>query len=289
MSLRTVVEDDLLRLRRSPLGWGVALTVMAVTAGIGMIVLLFEIIDVSGGDPASFDNIMMTVGVLLSFLLPFLAMLGSYSAIVHERDSGSIRFLLGLPNSRLDAYAGKYVSRTVLLSGSILAGFVVLGAIGFAILTEPDASGWLLFLLATAAFALVFVGFGVAISGLSNSLIGATAGIIGTYVVFRGGWMILQFAGLYLSPPQGEVTGPPYPDWFFFLGRANPINAYLKILVEVFDRGQDSLVRQILLTNPSPPVNTIATETSYAVFTTIGWMVVVPVVGYLLFRRQDLL
>ncbi|PSQ33120.1 hypothetical protein BRD11_05710 [Halobacteriales archaeon SW_12_69_24] len=151
MSLRTVVEDDLLRLRRSPLGWGVALTVMAVTAGIGMIVLLFEIIDVSG-DPASFDNIMMTVGVLLSFLLPFLAMLGSYSAIVHERDSGSIRFLLGLPNSRLDAYAGKYVSRTVLLSGSILAGFVVLGAIGFAILTEPDASGWLLFLLAPAEF-----------------------------------------------------------------------------------------------------------------------------------------
>ncbi|PSQ07771.1 hypothetical protein BRC95_03945 [Halobacteriales archaeon QS_5_68_33] len=261
MSLRTVVEDDLLRLRRSPLGWGVAFTVLAVTAGIGMIVLLFEIVDVSGGDPAPFDNIMMTVGVLLSFLLPFVAMLGSYSAIVHERESGSIRFLLGLPNSRLDAYAGKYVSRTVLLSGSILAGFVVLGAIGFAILTEPDA----------------------------NSLIGATAGIIGTYVVFRGGWMILQFAGLYLSPAQGEVTGPPYPDWFFFLGRANPINAYLKILVGVFDRGQDSLVRQILLTNPSPPVNTIATETSYAVFTTIGWLVVVPVVGYLLFRRQDLL
>ncbi|PSP67443.1 hypothetical protein BRC70_08130, partial [Halobacteriales archaeon QH_6_68_27] len=76
---------------------------------------------------------------------------------------------------------------------------------------------------------------------------------------------------------------------FFFLGRANPINAYLKILVEVFDRGQDSLVRQILITNPQAEVNTIATETSYAASTTVGWLVVVPVVGYLLFQRQDLL
>jgi len=288
VSLRTVVEDDLLRLRRSPLGWGVALSVLAPTAGIAAIVVLLELVNVTGGRAAPFDNIMMTVGVLLSFLLPFVAMLGSYSAIVYERESGSVRFLLGLPNSRWDAYAGKYVSRTVLLVVSILAGFLTLALVGFGILTEPSASGLLLFVLATVAFALVFVGFGIAISSVANSLIGATAGIIGTYVVFRGGWMIAQFAGMYITPPQGEV-GPPYPDWFFFLGRANPLNAYLKVVVEVFDRGPNTLVRQVLLTNPAPEVNTVATGTPYAVLALTGWLVVVPVVGYLLFRRKDLL
>lgn len=288
MSLRTVVEDDLLRLRRSPLGWGVALSVLAPTAGIAAIVVLLELVNVTGGQAAPFDNIMMTVGVLLSFLLPFVAMLGSYSAIVYERESGSVRFLLGLPNSRWDAYAGKYVSRTVLLVVSILAGFLTLALVGFGILTEPSVSGLLLFVLATVAFALVFVGFGIAISSVANSLIGATAGIIGTYVVFRGGWMIAQFAGMYITPPRGEV-GPPYPDWFFFLGRANPLNAYLKVVVEVFDRGPNTLVRQVLLTNPAPEVNTVATGTPYAVLALVGWLVVVPLVGYLLFRRKDLL
>jgi ABC-2 type transport system permease protein len=289
VSLRTVVEDDLLRLRRSPLGWGVALSVLAPTAGIAAVVVLFELVDVTGGPAPPFDNIMMTVGVLLSFLLPFVAMIGSYSAIVYERESGSIRFLLGLPNSRLDAYAGKYVSRTVLLVVSLLAGFVALAVVGFGLLTGPTASGLLLFALATVAFALVFVGFGIAISGVTNSLIGATAGIIGTYVVFRGGWMIVQFAGLYVVRGGEEVSARPYPDWFFFLGRVNPLNAYLKIVVEVFDRGPNTLVRQILLTNPAPEVNTVATGAPYAVLALIGWVVVIPLVGYLLFRRKDLL
>jgi len=289
MSLRTVVEDDLLRLRRSPLGWGVALSVLAPTAGVGLLVVLFELVDVTGGPSAPFDNIMMAVGVLLSFAMPFIAMLGSYSAIVHERESGSIRFLLGLPNSRLDAYAGKYASRTVLLSVSVLAGVAVLGAVGFGILQEPDVVELVAFLLATLAFALVFVGFGVAISGSANSLIGATAGIIGTYVVFRGGWMILQYGVLYVARGGENVTVRPLPDWYYFLGRVNPINAYVTILVDVFDRGPRTLARQVLLTQPSPEVNTLATDTVFAAFGLSGWLVVVPLVGYLAFRRRDLL
>jgi len=289
VSLRTVLEDDLLRLRRSPLGWGVALSVLAPTAGIAAIVVLFELVDVGSGPAAPFDNILMTVGVLLSFLLPFVAMLGSYSAIVYERESGSVRFLLGLPNSRLDAYAGKYVSRTVLLVVSLFAGCAVLAAVGFGLLTDPSVVEFVLFVLATAAFTLVFVGFGIAISSVANSLIGATAGIIGTYVVFRGGWMIAQYAGLYVTRGGEEVTARPYPDWFFFLGRVNPLNAYLTVAVDVLDRGQNTLARQILLTAPAPEVNTVATGTPYAVLALLGWVVVVPLVGYLLFRRKDLL
>jgi ABC-2 type transport system permease protein len=289
MSLRTVVEDDLLRLRRSPLGWGVALAVLAPTAGVGLLVVLFELVDATGQPPAPFDNIMMAVGVLLSFGLPFVAMLGSYSAIVHERESGSIRFLLGFPNSRLDAYAGKYVSRTVLLSVSVLVGFAVLGAVGFGILQEPDAVALLAFLLATVAFALVFVGFGVAISGVANSLIGATAAIIGTYVVFRGGWMILQYGALYLARGGENVARPPYPDWYFFIGRINPINAFVTVLVDVLDRGPQTLARQVLITQPRPEVNTVATDTSFAALALLGWLVVTPLVGYLVFRQRDLL
>lgn len=36
----------------------------------------------------------------------------TYGAILHERNSGSIRFLLGLPNSRRDIVVGKFLGRS---------------------------------------------------------------------------------------------------------------------------------------------------------------------------------
>lgn len=64
-------------------------------------------------DPPLFDAILLLIGSVLSISLPFIAMLASYGGIVLERETGSVRFLLGLPNSRLDAYLGEYLSRAV--------------------------------------------------------------------------------------------------------------------------------------------------------------------------------
>lgn len=283
MSLRTVVADDLLDVRRSRLGWGVAAMVFALSAGVGILVLLTNTLNPEV-DPPEFDLIMLIVGSVFSFMLPFIAMMASYNTIIHERESGSIRFLLGLPNSRLDAYAGKYVSRSVVVVASTLLGFAVLGLVGFTVLQEPDVVEFVLFLLVTLLFGLVFVGFGLFASAVLDSETSVTAGILSVYVLFRGGWMILQWGGLYLTRPPGEVGARPYPEWYYFLGRVNPINAYVRLFDEFFNEG-----RQILLTNPSPSVDSVAIGPWYALFGLLLWLVVVPVAGYLLFERRDVL
>ena len=121
---------------------------------------------------------MLLVGSLLSLILPFIAMLGSYGAIIQERETGSIRFLLGLPNSRLEAYVGKYLSRSVLLVASTLVGFVVVAAVGFGILREPDALAFVVFVLLTLGFGVVFVGIGIAASAVFDSETQVTTAII---------------------------------------------------------------------------------------------------------------
>jgi len=285
MTWQTVLRDDLQGVRRSRLGQGVAATTFAFTAGIAILVALAQLTSTSGEAPP-FDTIVLLVGSVLSMILPFIAMLGSYGAIVQEREHGSVRFLLGFPNSRLDAYAGKYLSRSLVLSAATTAGLLVVAAVGFGILREPDAVAFLLFVVATLAFGLVFVGVGLALSAVLDSETQVSTGIISTYVLFRGLWPVAQWAGLYLTRPDGQQGIRPYPEWYFYFGRLDPINAYVKLVNVLFNDDRFTP----LLTNPQgAELDYLAVSTPYSAAALVVWVVVVPVVGYRLFRDRDLL
>lgn len=285
MSWETVLRDDLLGMRRSRLGWGVGAAVFVFTGAVGVLLVLQSVAQPPEAEAPMFDPVMLADGAVLALVVPFVAMLGSYSAIVHERERGSVRFLLGLPNSRLDAYAGKYLSRTVVYVLATVVGFAVLGALAAVLLREPAPVEFLLFVGLTLLYGLVFVGFGLAASAVLDTETSVTAGIISVYVVFRGGWMLLQWGALRLTQPRTEAFRQPYPDWYFFLGRANPMNAYAKLVDTLFNEGRPIP----LITGPEPSVNTVATGEGYAVAVLVVWAVVVPVLGYLRFRNRDVL
>jgi ABC-2 type transport system permease protein len=283
MSLRTVVEGDLLDVRRSRLGQSVALCLVLMTGGIVALVALAAAASPPEVQAPQFDPILLVIGYVLSFLLPFVAMLASYSAIIHERDQGSIRFLLGLPNSRLDAYAGKYVSRSALLVGSLVVGLVVTLAVGIAVLREPSIGAFLTVAALTLVYGLLFIGFGLAISSNFSTETRVTSGIISVYVGFRAGWMALQWGLLRVTQPRGERFVQPHPEWYYWLGRLNPMNAYNKLLESTLTDDQFSPV----LTTPQ--IETAATSDWFALVVLLGWTVAVPVLGYLGFRGRDVL
>ncbi|WP_436927301.1 ABC transporter permease subunit [Halosimplex amylolyticum] len=285
MTWKTVMDDDLLGVRRSRLGQGVAVTTFAFTAGIAILVALAHYSN-PGNEAPPFDSIMLLIGSIASIILPFVAMLGSYGAIIQERETGSVRFLLGFPNSRLEAYVGKYLSRSVLFVASTAIGFVVVAGVGFGVLRQPDVLSFLLFTLATLAFGVVFVGIGLATSAVLDSETQVTTGIISAYVLFRGVWPVMQWAGLWLTRPEGEVGIRPYPEWYFYLGRFNPMNAYLELVNVLFN--EDSTFP--LLTNPRGlEADSLAVSEWYAVAALLVWLAVVPLVGYLVFRNKDVL
>jgi len=229
---------------------------------------------------------MLLVGSLLSLILPFIAMLGSYGAIIQERETGSVRFLLGLPNSRLEAYVGKYLSRSTLLVASTLVGFVVVAAVGFGILREPDALAFVVFVLLTLGFGVVFVGIGIAASAVFDSETQVTTAVISAYVLFRGLWPVMQWGGLYLTRPDGELGVRPYPEWYFYLGRFDPMNAYVKLVNVLFN---DDGLHPLISNARGPEASYFAVTEWYALATLAVWLVVVPVVGYLVFVDKDVL
>lgn len=226
------------------------------------------------------EQAVVTIGGGLSLLLPLVGLVGSYAAIVGERETGSVRFLLGLPNSRDDAYFGKFVSRAtvvcvplvvcLLLTGVIVAltfeGGSFLAIAGIAVLSIP--------------YSVLFVGIGLTASAYADSSNRAVAVVIAIFVTLRLGWPATQHLLL-------EALENPYPrpELYFWIGRLNPINAYVKLttLFAEFEYGHP------LVTQPAESVATVATTHWFAAVVLLAWTALAPLAGLFYFRERDLL
>jgi len=197
---------------------------------------------------------------------------------------GSIRFLLGLPNSRFDAYLGKFLSRSLLVLAPLLTGLVLAGLVGAVAFRQPSALAFLGALLPTVLYALIFVGFGLTISAAVRTETRAVVGIVGVLVLFRGIWTGVQWLGLRMATAPSDYVSQPYGAWYYLLGRLNPINAYLKVTTATID----PTVYNPLLTDPSSAVSYPTVTAGFAFFTLLLWIGLAPWLGYARFRDVDL-
>lgn len=277
MTYRDVVRRDL------------ASTYRARTVPVVATLLLASTLLVVGGlwwaaepdYPPTMEVAVLTVGTAVAVLVPLVALVASYGAIVGERDSGSVRFLVGLPNSRLDAYLGKYCSRAAVVVGPLAAGLGLSAVLVGVAFQDGSIVAFLVLAAASCLYALAFVGLGIAISAASSTTNRAVAGAVGIYVALRAGWPALQASLLQLT---GTEPYPPFPVWHYWLGRVNPMNAYVELttLSAEFRWGH-------LLLAGERGVSTVAVTPEFALAVLLAWTVVPPAVGYLYFRDADLL
>lgn len=276
MTWRDVARRDLTSAHRSRTLPAVALAMLALTAGL--VLLLLWLADPEY--PPSMEEAVLLVGTAVALLVPLVAILATYGAVAGERTAGTVRFLLGLPNSRADAYAGKYVSRGLIVVVPLAVGAVLaapLVAVGF---EHGSAGGVLLLGAASVLYGLVFVGIGLAASvGLATET-RAVAAALGAYLLLRVGWPAMQAGALTYV---GAETFAPYPAWYYWLGRVNPINAYVALTTRLaeFEYGHPFL-------SSAGEVNTVATTPGFALAVLLAWAVAVPALGYLQFREADL-
>lgn len=100
----------------------------------------------------------------LTTLIPLVGILVGYNAVVSERESGALLLSLSLPHSRRDVVLGKFVGRTAVLAGTILAAMVVAGFLVVYPYGELEIVRSLAFVALTVAFAALWTGLGVAVS-----------------------------------------------------------------------------------------------------------------------------
>lgn len=166
----------------------------------------------------------VSLSSLTIFLLPLIALLLSYDAIVGEVDRGTMALLLAYPVSRLQVILGKFAGHIAVLAFATILGY---GAAGAAIaLTgatiEPEA--WRAFAAMIGSSVLlgaVFVSLGYFISTVVRDR-GTAAGMaIGVWLVFV---LLYDMALLgLLVADQGKTVTVATLNWLLLL---NPADAY---------------------------------------------------------------
>ena len=129
MNWSAIARKEFRDVRRSKTLWALF--------GVVSLVLAVPILTQSGSPPQTdltpLEAALSSLVTLGTLLFPIAVLVTSYNAVTGELESGSATFLLGLPNTRLEAIAGKFVGRTAVTA----LGFGSAFALGWIILLQP--------------------------------------------------------------------------------------------------------------------------------------------------------
>ena len=149
-----------------------------------------------------FHSIDLTIASLVSlviYLVPLIALMLGFDAIVGERERGSLGLLLSMPVTRTEVLVGKYVGLAGALTASTVAGFGLVAVVLAADLTPSDFLHYLLFMASSVLLGLAFLSLAVMISVFASTRAGASGVTVGLWLFFVLIFDLLMLGGLVLS------------------------------------------------------------------------------------------
>ncbi|MDA8251963.1 MAG: ABC transporter permease subunit [Rhodospirillales bacterium] len=198
--------------------------VLAATALLAVFALTLAFLGAVPTGTVRTDALAVTVVSLSSlsiFLLPLIALLLSFDAIVGEMERGTLGLLLAYPVARWQVIVGKFLGHVAILAIATGIGY---GAAGAAIALASDSGDWDAFFLLVASSMLLgaaFVAIGYVLSALVRERAVAAGLAIGVWLLFV---LIYDMALLgVLVADHGRSIGAVAVNWLLLL---NPADAY---------------------------------------------------------------
>lgn len=202
------------------------------------------------------DPLTVTVVSLSSlsiFLIPLIAMLLSYDALIGEIERGTMALLLSYPVSRVQILAGKFIGHIIILTLATAAGY---GLAGIALQLANggiDISAWKPFALLIAASVVLgaaFLAMGYVISAKVKER-GTAAGVaIGVWLFFVV-IFDMTLLGVLVADSEQTITAPVVEGILLL----NPADIYRLLNLTGYENtamyaGMAGLSEQISLTVP---------------------------------------
>lgn len=199
-----------------------------------------------------FTSIPATIASLSSlatFLMPLIALLLAYDAIVGEEEGGTLLLLLTYPLTRGQILLGKFIGHGLILGLATLIGFGC-AALAIAVLVPDVALGQLIhafarFIFSSLLLGLVFIALAYWLSSMVQEKSSAAGLALGVWFAFVLVFDLLLLAVLVMS--KGHFS-PQLLPWLLLL---NPTDLFRLINLGGFEGG-DSLVGVMALGNDLP-------------------------------------
>lgn len=170
-----------------------------------------------------FRSMAVTIASLVSlviYLIPLIALMLGFDAIVGERERGTLDLVLSLPLSRGELLIGKYCGLAAALSAATVAGFGAVGAVLLPVSTPADALRFAGFVLSSVALGCAFLSIALMLSTFARDRARASGLAIGAWFFFVLVFDLLLLGGLVAT--SGRSNG----DLFAWALLANPADVF---------------------------------------------------------------
>jgi ABC-type transport system involved in multi-copper enzyme maturation permease subunit len=172
-----------------------------------------------------------TVAIMLiwvQLLVPIIALMLGYAAIVGEKERGSLQLLLSYPVERFEVVLGKFFGLGAVLFLAVLVGF---GGGGLVIGLQVEDMQWGdygIFLGVSVLLGLAFIAVSMAFSALFAKRSTALGAAVFTWLFFSILWnLVLTIVAVVVYGTDVFAGGDwTPPDWYYAISIANPISAF---------------------------------------------------------------
>jgi len=150
------------------------------------------------------DITVISLSSLSVYLIPLIALMLSFDALVGEFERGTMMLLLTYPVTRWQVIMGKFLGHVLILFVAILAGYG--GALLIMIfITNGNTEGWqayAMMMLTTLILGAVFIALGYLISVYVKERASAAGAAIGVWLMFVVMYDLILFGVLLLDEQQ---------------------------------------------------------------------------------------
>ncbi|MBK6295076.1 MAG: ABC transporter permease [Rhodoferax sp.] len=168
-------------------------------------------------------SIEFTIASLVSlviYLIPLIALLLGFDAVVGERERGSLDLLLALPITRLELLLGKYLGLAAALTLSTLVGFALVAVLLYRQFSWPGLFHYGGFMISSVLLGLAFLSLAVLMSVIARERTRASGLAIALWFFFVLVFDLLLLGGLV-------ATGGSYGgEAFAYLLLLNPADVF---------------------------------------------------------------
>ena len=178
------------------------------------------------------DITVISLASLSVYLIPLIALMLSFDALVGEFERGTMMLLLTYPVTRWQVIMGKFLGHVMILFIAIFAGYGGAFLIMIA-LNGGNAEGWqayMVMMLSSLVLGAIFIALGYLLSVLVKERATAAGAAIGTWLGFVVLYDLILF-GILLAD-EGQVIGQ---ELFSALMLISPTDTYRILNLSLFE------------------------------------------------------
>lgn len=255
--------------------WVVATTLLLAALSLSLVLLGSAPTGVVKADPLAV--VVVSLASLTIFLVPLIALLLSFDAIVGEQERGTLMLLLSYPVARWEVVVGKALGQSFILGVATLLGYgVAAGALSMG--SEIGAPAWGAFaamVLTSTMLGAAFVSMGVLASTIVRERATAAGLAVGMWLFFV---LIYDTALLgILVADQGRYVTQGLLDLALLL---NPADVY-----RIFNMTASDSVA--IYSGLAGPGNAAPMSSTVLLAVLAAWVVAPLVLAVLAFRRKS--